>query len=110
MKLGDYQIDNLKLTTLGWWSAMHGEQILRGARGLPDASVSGREKQERRGRAPRKMLGQGNEGSKSGDTIAQVNGEVLYRVSVDVDAVRCAVECDVVAHTHLHTKCRSKRM
>ena len=25
---------------------MHGEQILRGARGLTDASVSGREKQE----------------------------------------------------------------
>ena len=46
MKLGDYQIDNLKLTTLGRWSAMHGEQILRGARGLTDASVSGREKQE----------------------------------------------------------------
>lgn len=46
MKLGDYQIDNLKLTTLGWWSAMHGEQILRGARGFTDASVSGREKQE----------------------------------------------------------------
>jgi len=29
MKLGDYQIDNLKLTTLGWWSAMHGEQTLQ---------------------------------------------------------------------------------
>ena len=46
MKLGDYQIDNLKLPTLGWWSAMHGEQILRGARGLTHAPFSGREKQE----------------------------------------------------------------
>jgi hypothetical protein len=43
MELGDYQIDNLKLTTLGWWSVMHGEQNLD-ALGFTDASVSGREK------------------------------------------------------------------
>jgi hypothetical protein len=24
IELGDYQIDNLKLTTLVWWSGMHG--------------------------------------------------------------------------------------
>ena len=46
MKLGDYQIDNLKLTTLGWWSAMHGEQILRAKRGERTRLFRVREKQE----------------------------------------------------------------
>lgn len=92
MKLGDYQIDNLKLTTLGWWSAMHDEQILRRARGRTDVSVSGREKQEDFSELQGRCWAEAAKAWEGGDTIAKVNSSVVYEYKSILGIGACYVE------------------